>query len=153
MQLNYKGKTVNFLNPIDISIPLSNTELNPIAWYLDLPSIEPEKTDNWVGKVSLGSSTNFNKINFNPHGHGTHTECLGHITYDFYSINSCLKHYFFEAILISISPEKNCDDWVITSELLEKALQNNKSEAIIIRTLPNLEKKNKQTIHIQTHLI
>jgi hypothetical protein len=40
------------------------------------------------------SSTNFNTIQFNPHGHGTHTECLGHITRDFYSINQALKQFF-----------------------------------------------------------
>jgi hypothetical protein len=36
---------------------------------------------DFIGKGLLqGSSTNFNNIYFNPHGHGTHTECVGHIT-------------------------------------------------------------------------
>jgi kynurenine formamidase len=132
---------INLSKPIDISIPLSNTDQNPIAWYIEKPEIEPVKFGDWIGKVSEGSSTNFNNIFFNPHGHGTHTECLGHITREFYSINQCLKQFFFTAKLISITPEKVGEDLVITKEQIEIALGKNSPEAIIIRTLPNPESK------------
>ncbi len=139
---------IDLSTPIDISIPLSNTEANPIAWYIEKPEIEPVKFGDWVGKVSDGSSTNFNNIFFNPHGHGTHTECLGHITKEFYSINQCLKQFFFTAELISITPEKIDDDFIITLESISKVLErakNSSKEAIVIRTLPNLDsKKNKK---------
>lgn len=140
---------IDLSKPIDISIPLSNTDANPIAWYLDKPVIEPVKFDNWVGKVSEGSSsTNFNNISFNPHSHGTHTECLGHITRDFYSINQCLKQFFFTAELISITPETINNDLVITKNQIATALSGKTPEAIIIRTLPNLEtKKSKKYSH------
>lgn len=123
--------------PIDISIPLSNTDSNPIAWYIDKPVIEPVKMGDWVGKVSEGSSTNFNNIFFNPHGHGTHTECLGHITRDFYSVNQALKQFFFMAELVSVRPEEQGEDFVITKEQIEVALKGKSPEAIVIRTLPN----------------
>ena len=113
---------INLSKPIDISIPLSNTDQNPIAWYIEKPEIEPVKFGDWIGKVSEGSSTNFNNIFFNPHGHGTHTECLGHITREFHSINQCLKQFFFTSKLISITPEKINDDLVITKTQIEKAL-------------------------------
>lgn len=135
--LNGTSFSVDFSNPIDISIPLTNNENNPIAWYLDKPVIEPVKMGEWVGKVSEGSSTNFNNIFFNPHGHGTHTECLGHITRDFYSINQALKQFFFTAELISVSPEVHGEDFVITREQIEDALGEKSPEAIIIRSLPN----------------
>ena len=84
IQHNHSTYKVNLSNPIDISIPLTNKAENPIAWYIDKPVIEPVKFEEWIGKVSSGmSSTNFNNIQFNPHAHGTHTECLGHITHDF----------------------------------------------------------------------
>src|SRR3970040_3021041 len=87
---------VDLSEPIDISIPLTNTDENPIAWYIEKPVIEPVVFGDWIGKVSEGKrSTNFNNIFFNPHGHGTHTECLGHITQEFYSINQSLKQFFF----------------------------------------------------------
>lgn len=132
---------IDLSKPIDISIPLSNTDANPIAWYIEKPEIEPVKFGDWVGKVSEGSSTNFNNIFFNPHGHGTHTECLGHITREFYSINQCLKQFFFMTELISVEPEIVNDDLVITKKQIEKALNGKIPEAIVIRTLPNLDAK------------
>jgi len=132
---------VDLSKPIDISIPLTNTDKNPIAWYIEKPEIEPVKFGDWIGKVSEGSSTNFNNIFFNPHGHGTHTECLGHITREFYSINQCLKQFFFTAELISITPEDINGDLVITKNQIENLLNGKNTNALIIRTLPNLELK------------
>ncbi|MBL0735891.1 cyclase family protein [Flavobacterium sp. GN10] len=139
---------IDLSKPIDISIPLTNTDENPIAWYIEKPVIEPVVFGDWIGKVSEGkSSTNFNNIFFNPHGHGTHTECLGHITNDFYSINQSLKQFFFFSKLITVEPEKIGEDFVITKEQVQKALSAStplsvtKSEAIIIRTLPNQKEK------------
>ena len=134
---------IDLSKPIDISIPLTNTDENPIAWYIDKPVIEPVVFGDWIGKVSEGkSSTNFNNIFFNPHGHGTHTECLGHITREFYSINQSLKQFFFLAELISVVPEIQGEDLVITLDNILTALDLSlklgaPKEALIIRTLPN----------------
>ncbi|SHL99963.1 cyclase family protein [Flavobacterium xanthum] len=129
---------VDLSKPIDISIPLSNTDANPIAWYIEKPVIEPVQFGEWIGKVSSGmSSTNFNNITFNPHGHGTHTECLGHITRNFYSINQSLKQFFFTAELVSIELEDQKGDFIVTKEALFNALDGKSPEAIVIRTLPN----------------
>ena len=140
----YKNQNfeIDLSKPIDISISLTNNEQNPIAWYQNAPEIEPVTMGDWIGKVSEGkSSTNFNNIFFNPHAHGTHTECLGHITHDFYSVNQCLKQFFFTAELISITPKSIGEDFVITEEQIEVALDKKSPEAIVIRTLPNSEKK------------
>jgi kynurenine formamidase len=148
MKIQLENKIIDLSKPIDISLPLSNTDQNPIAWYIEKPVIEPVNLENWVGKVSEGSSTNFNNIFFNPHGHGTHTECLGHITNEFYSINQCLKKFFFMAELVSISPEDRNGDFVITKNQIENSLNGKTPEAIIIRTLPNIsEKKSKNYSH------
>ncbi|HYD91878.1 MAG TPA: cyclase family protein [Flavobacterium sp.] len=137
IQHNNTSFTVDLLRPIDISLPLTNDDKNPIAWYIDKPVIEPVQMGDWVGKVSRGSSTNFNNIFFNPHGHGTHTECLGHITRDFYSVDQALKQFFFVAELISVKPETRGEDLVITKAQIEKALGGKTPEALVIRTLPN----------------
>ncbi|MDR0228943.1 MAG: cyclase family protein [Flavobacteriaceae bacterium] len=145
-----KNYTINLNQPIDISIPLINTTDNPIAWYLDTPVIEPVTMGDWVGKVSAGqSSTNFNNIVFNPHAHGTHTECLGHITNDFYSINDTLKTYMFLAQVVSVVPElQDNGDAVITLKQVEELWKNNKQQAFVIRTLPNaLSKKSMKYSH------
>jgi kynurenine formamidase len=128
---------VDLSKPIDISIPLTNTDENPIAWYIEKPIIEPVVFGDWVGSVKKGASTNFNTIQFNPHGHGTHTECVGHVTREFYSVNQCLKQFFFTAKLISIEPELIDGDFVITLSQIQNALNGCIPEAIVIRTLPN----------------
>ena len=141
MKAKIQNFQIDLSKPIDISIPLSDTNENPIAWYIEKPVIEPVKFGDWTGKVSEGSSTNFNNIFFNPHGHGTHTECLGHITHEFYSINKCLKQFFFFAELISVEPEILNDDLIITKSQIENLLNGKSPEALIIRTLPNSESK------------
>jgi kynurenine formamidase len=142
MKATINNHQIDLSKPLDISIPLTNNDQNPIAWYQNAPEIEPVTMGDWIGKVSEGkSSTNFNNIFFNPHAHGTHTECLGHITRDFYSINQCLKQFFFTAQLISVHPESMGEDLVITKEQVANALGTTLPQAIIIRTLPNLETK------------
>jgi kynurenine formamidase len=146
IQHNNQIIEVDLSKPIDISIPITNTDENPIAWYIEQPVIEPVVFGDWIGSIKEGASTNFNNITFNPHGHGTHTECLGHITREFYSVNQSLKQFFFLAELVSIVPEKKGEDWVITNDQIKNVLSsltllNTDPEALIIRTLPNFKIK------------
>ncbi len=137
LKIDGKNIKVDLSKPIDISIPLKASEDNPIAWYLNKPKIEPVKEGDWIGKVSEGASVNFNNIIFNPHAHGTHTECVGHITPEFYSVNETLKTFFFLAEVISITPEVQGADLVISEKQLIELLKGKSTEALIIRTLPN----------------
>jgi len=95
--LHHKSKKhqIDLSKPIDISIPITGLRDNVNAWYLQSPRIEPVKGEGWIGSVKEGASTNFNNIYFNPHAHGTHTECVGHITKEFHSINQNLKLFYF----------------------------------------------------------
>lgn len=149
LTINQKEHTVDFSKPLDISMSLRDAPDNPIAWYLDKPEIQPVRMGDWIGKVSEGvSSTNFNTIVFNPHAHGTHTECLGHITHDFYSINKQLKTFMFLAQVITVTPEKIGDDFVITKEHIQAQFVTQGQEALVIRTLPNtIEKLSKNYSH------
>ncbi len=145
--IQHKTKTIkiNLLQPLDISMPLKGEASNVNAWYVEHPTIEPHTDGAFIGKVSEGSSTNFNTISFNPHAHGTHTECLGHITKEFYAINEQLKQFFFLAEVVTVAPEAKNKDFIISKKQLQYALGNKKREAIVIRTLPNIKDKiNKQ---------
>lgn len=138
IQYNNKEFCVDLNQPIDISLIIQGNDDNPIAWYLNAPEIKPVVFSNWIGQVSKGASTNFYNIYFNPHAHGTHTECLGHITKHHYSIQDSLKTYFFYSKLISISPILINSDLVITAKQIKELLNKNEEvEALIIRTLPN----------------
>lgn len=137
----HKGREykVDFFHPIDISMPLHSGENCTSAWYVKPMKLEPVVMGDWVGDVNRGGSVNFRTITFNPHGNGTHTECVGHISREFYTINATLKRFLFTAELITILPmELENHDYVINGRQLETALENSgKPEAVIIRTLGN----------------
>jgi arylformamidase len=139
--ITHKGKTfrVDFTKPIDISLPVSIGGVK--AWYVGEPVIEPVRMGDWVGEVSQGGSVNFKNITFNPHGHGTHTECVGHISKEFHSVNKSLKQFMFMAELISVLPEEINGDLVITKKVLELFLNGKNPEALVIRTISNGEEK------------
>lgn len=128
-------------HPIDISLPLASTgKAAPSAWYVEPLSIEPVRLDGFVGDVNEGSSVNFRNIFFNPHGHGTHTECVGHISKEWHSINQSLKTFFFYAQLVTVQPKEINGDQVITLDLIEPLVKQ-QPQAIVIRTLPNTDEK------------
>lgn len=128
---------------IDCSTPLqAGNTLS--AWYVEPISIEPVRGDGFTGAVSEGGSVNFRNIRFNPHGHGTHTECYGHITPEVHSVNQLLRTYHHPALLRSIEPETATEphaeygiepgDAIITANQLPDGPL---PPAFILRTLPN----------------
>jgi kynurenine formamidase len=131
--------------PIDISISLVDGEKNLRAWYVDPPQMKPVMENGFVGSVALGGSVNFRSIFFNPHGHGTHTECLGHITPEIYSINQSLKTYFFKAQLVTVTPIETAIngelDAIIHRQLLKEGEWDGTIDALLIRTIPNSSSK------------
>ena len=139
--IEHNGHTfqVDLSQPIDISIPLKNGANNPTAWNVPKVKMEPVVMGDWVGEVKQGGSVNFFNIVFNPHGHGTHTECVGHISKEKYSVNQCVKEFFFTAEVKSVTPQPKGEDQVITLESIQKDWTA--TEAIVIRTLPNCKKK------------
>ena len=122
-------------------MPLCAGVNNVKAWYRPPVTMEPVRMGDWVGDVNKGGSVNFRDIWFNPHAHGTHTECVGHISSEFYSINQSLKQFFSIAELVSITPNSMENDKVITMDQLKSGLMHNDCEAVIIRTLPNDDSK------------
>ncbi|MEM5563758.1 cyclase family protein [Psychroserpens sp. AS72] len=141
IQYNSRKLQVDFSQPLDISIPMRASKSNVNAWYIDEPTIEAVKFDDNIMTVAEGAAVNFNTINFNPHAHGTHTECVGHITEGFHSINQNLKQFFFLAEVITVAPEELEGDTIISKAQLQFAIGNKKRDAIVIRTIPNTNDK------------
>lgn len=147
-------------NPISIAIPLHFNGRQPNAYGVEKASAVSCKLDSIVGDTNLGGSCNFSQIKLIPHCNGTHTECVGHITYERFSVNRCLKDVFAIAFLISVDPEKADqiqetypvkaqDDKILTRRSIISALQRieygsfgkENPKALIVRTLPNEESK------------
>jgi len=126
--------------PFDLSISLKSNTRSASAWYVDPPVFAAEQAS-----VADGGSTNFNQICFNPHAHMTHTECLGHITKEFYSVNQQVQNFNFPCFLITVEPTERDGDLVIgLSQIkarLEKRTLLKYIKAIVVRTLPNTETK------------
>lgn len=141
VQCNSKRYKIDLSKPIDISIPLRASKDNVIAWYQGEPEIDPVVQDDFIGSVKAGSPVNFNNIKFNPHAHGTHTECVGHITEKVHSLNKNLKQFFFLAEVITVAPEKQGEDFIISKKQLQFVIGNKKRRAIVIRTIPNTKEK------------
>lgn len=139
--------------PFDLSIPVASKEEALTAWYLGPPEIEPHKEGDFIGSVQAGASTNFNTIRFNPHAHVTHTECLGHITEQFHSVNALFPLPLLPAVLVSVRPEKRGEDDCITADQLKEQLEGLgkkpfSAKALLLRTLPNeTGKKSRQYSH------
>ncbi len=131
--------------PLDISIPLKFNEQGPNCFYAPWAEAAPVIAGDFVGDTTKGGAVNFKNVKLNPHGNGTHTECVGHISKASYYVNECLKKYVFLARVISVWPEKQDNgDRVITMQSLEGAMavdEANQAEALIVRTLPNKEDK------------
>jgi arylformamidase len=140
--IEHNGKTfrADLSLPFDISIPLKE-EQHVSAFYLPDIKYQAAESGTFVGSVQRGGSCNVNNIYFSPHGNGTHTECIGHITKEKYSINDCLTEFFFMALLVTVTPEQEGGDKIILKEQLQKQIGNYRPDALLIRTLPNDESK------------
>lgn len=147
VQLNYNDVEyeVDLSKALDISIPLIPGSDSPNCFWAPHFNATPVKSGDWIGDVNAGGGVNFKNVQINPHGNGTHTECVGHISKENVTINSVLKTFHHIAKVISIYPQlQDNQDKVITKQQIEDSLGDEIPEAIIIRTLPNGVEKTKR---------
>ncbi len=124
--------------PIDLSIPLRNGAENPNCFWAPMPVFSPVVAGDFVGSTAQGGVVNFFDVRINPHGNGTHTECVGHIARERYVLHECLQEHHFLAKLVSLYPRKTDEgDRVIFRDQLAEVFEKNEADALIIRTMPN----------------
>ena len=135
LTLEKDGRRYSFQTEKGMDLSISLNPKGPRAWYVEPMRIEPVRTEQFLGSVAEGGAVNFRDVYFNPHGHGTHTENVGHIIdTDFPVINSISSSHFF-ANLISVELKNEDQDLVVSEESLEGFDLN--VETLIIRTKPN----------------
>ncbi len=148
MQLEFKGVTFRASGDaeVDLSIAMGDGH-GSRAWYVDFMQLQVVRANGFLGSVAEGGAVNFRDVQFNPHGNGTHTECLGHISPEAHSVNRLIFPVLMPCIVVSVFPEARNGDAVITASELDQSTSehwNVDSElppAIIIRTLPNATSK------------
>ncbi len=143
-EISHHGKRYRIAlnDPIDLSLPLSADAPGPRAWYVDAARMEPVTDGDKVYTVKDGAGVNFRNVFFNPHGHGTHTESVGHIAPEIIPVGPMLQRYFFTAQLISVRPEERRQadgaiDQVVTLGHFRETIGEHVAEALVLRTLPN----------------
>lgn len=147
--INMQGQTyhIDLSKPLDISIPLHDGYHQANAFYAPFLQIEAVRSGDFIGDTSKGGPVNFKNVMLNPHGNGTHTECVGHIAKEVVVLTDCLKQFFYKALLITLYPTLSDNgDKIINSSHLELLAGDIEDDvnALIIRTLPNTSDKLKQ---------
>lgn len=125
----------DLLNPIDISIPVGKQD-EVKAYGIPDSSIEIYRDGGFVGDVAAGGSCNVRDIKFNPHGNGTHTECVGHVSKDYVTTYEVMDRFLFTATLLTVGPGES-----VTTDDLDILDNAPLTETLIIRTLPNEPEK------------
>lgn len=120
-----------------IAIPLDHLHPQPNAFFAPLYEAAPHKAGEWTGDTRSGASVNFYDLRLNPHGNGTHTECVGHISRERYFVHDALADGFWRAQLISVYPSQfeNGD------RVIDHIEWEDGAEAIVLRTQPNYPDK------------
>jgi arylformamidase len=139
LPVQWKGQTLHAMldQSYCLGIPLDHLHPQPNAYAAPFYEAAPYQVGNWIGDTRKGASVNFYDLRLNPHGNGTHTECVGHISKERYSIHQTLGSGFWIAQLISVYPSKMENGDRIIDELdWEDGV-----EALIIRTQPNFPDK------------
>jgi len=155
-KINNKEYRCDTSNPIDISIPLIFNGGQPNTYDVNKAAAKAYESGDFIGDTKRGGGCNFEEYKLIPHCIGTHTECVGHISFERISIHNTLKDSLIPSTLITVNPEKafdtedtyipkkNADDFLITKSMIEKHIKNSNNhflEGLIIRTLPNDDSK------------
>lgn len=152
LQIGSEIFTVDTDHVQDVAIPLDFEGTQPNAHGIGRAVARTHAIPGILGNTVRGGSCNWCEYTFTPHSHGTHTECVGHITDETLSINKVLNFLLIPAVLVSTAPikgsecketylpEKKSDDFLITQQALQEGLDSIPSDlcrGVLIRTLPN----------------
>lgn len=148
---------LDLASPLDISIPLDFHGHQPNAFHLPQAIAQAAEGGGFIGDTRRGGSCNCETVTLNPHGNGTHTECVGHITDGRLSVSLLLRDAFIPCVLVTVMPEhpdtseegvSSTDDLAITRAALDNGLRllgdvpAGFFRGLVLRTLPNsVEKK------------
>lgn len=137
---------------VDLAITLQFRGPQP-RFFADAPATAtPLRADGFVGAVSAGASCNCGVYTIAPHCHGTHTECVGHVTDNASGLAGLTPVPPALAVLVTVRPEPpgpaatgqhgpaDATDPVITRALLATAAARwlrDPWTAMVVRTLPN----------------
>ncbi len=127
---SYKIDTTKFT---DLSLPLEH-QGGVRAFHLPKPQFLPFEAGSFIGSVQKGGPCNCATLTLSPHGNGTHTESVGHISKEPVYIHDVLKPGLKWALLITALPDiQENGDRIVGLKSLPDSLPE-LPEAIMLRT-------------------
>ncbi len=136
----------------DLAIALEFDGPQPRFFTTRPAAASPLEGEGFTGRVRTGASCNCSVYTIAPHCHGTHTECVGHVTSDDIRLSDLTPVPPVLAVVVSVLPvplgplSLDCgsrhdpQDPVITRESLAVAARpwvRDPWTALVVRTLPN----------------
>lgn len=139
----------------DLSIPITPyNDAQLEAFFLPRAHVMPFMRGHFIGDTRRGARVNCDIVTFCPHGNGTHTEGVGHITRARLPVTALLDSAFIPATVLSTEPQPlaadecgrpwtDAADLVVSQRSLEDAYARLRHlpscflQALVIRTLPN----------------
>jgi kynurenine formamidase len=138
LAIHHAGRSWRLSPAADLALPLDFHGLQPNAYGVPPATAVPYSGEGFILDTRQGGSCNCETLTLTPHCHGTHTECVGHITRQRGYIPSVLTLDFLAATLISVQPAGR----EITADAIEIVKYDPQFlEALIVRTLPNDDRK------------
>lgn len=138
----------------DLSLEIFHGSGSDRAFGIGPAEIKPYQFGEYKLEVASGAAVNCFDVTFNPHGNGTHTECVGHILSEHPSVNQVRIPTFMICLLLSVQVAEKQGDHLVRLKDLEPLMDPYikeantllwKPEAFILRTLPN--ESSKATTH------
>ena len=138
--------------PLDLAITLQFAGPQPRFFAQEPAGAAPLRSGSFAGTVRSGASCNCGVYTLSPHCHGTHTECVGHVTDNAAVLAALTPVPPALAALVSVRPEAlgssvagttgrhAASDPVITRALLAGAAERWNRDpwsALVVRTPPN----------------
>lgn len=141
----------------DISIPVEFQGNRFAAFGADPAHSTPYRTGEFTLSVNQGAGCNCPVFHFSAHLHGTHTECVGHISDQPYMVQDlvCQQPFLVARVITLVAvpapaveaesylPALEPQDQILTKQAIMGALGESSEPfaALIIRTLPNTPDK------------
>jgi kynurenine formamidase len=124
----------------DISVVLDFHGTQPNAYDVPIATSRPYAGDGFTLDTRAGGSCNCDVVEVVPHCHGTHTECVGHLTRERFPVAAVMPEPFVSCTLITVEPACRA----IGADQIKRAtagLDQMYCEAMAIRTRPNPREK------------
>ena len=141
---------VDLSSPSELAVPLDFYGEQPRAFGLPRARAKAAEGGDFIGDRRRGGSANCEVLELIPHGNGTHTEGVGHITKERISVGDIALKPLIPAVVLTVSARRFGDseesyegrnesgDWVLAAGDLIRAFEASGAadeflEAVVIR--------------------